>query len=1321
MITSNAFKNDTLSKNTQLIPLVIIEKLIQAEFIEPEGGTLVESIFTREFISTHNIQVGDNYFKPLLLDMPTLSQKLDLINAKFQVSSLTLNISNVDYNNSGRISEKLDSFHLINSVVCIHYKSQSCTTIQLPEQDEDGIVDENTDIDVGCPRIFTGVIREVKHQKDRMTLTVEDITEKKITRDLPNNKLGSTDNIPEKYQNAYIPMFYGSLENAPTVSYYEGGDIIFRADSEPINLIRYDEVGDGITWKYNSIKIYSGQYLPLTRKVHEDFVKEDEHTQENPYYEPTNEQQYAFTSDNAVAFKNSSMLNLANRVEVLYNGKPKSVLLTRDFNGISVTSIASGWFDNIDPNTYQYIDGTDYQIITDNNYTTLINENQTSEYLWHNSDGNDAYDAHLLVGLFSLQWDSGVDGAKYVRVIKNKINNIMIPVKGDLNMPSGLGQWDNAWGVIYISDIPNLLQDTDYGFNVGDLVFTPQTISLENLISFGDGSTNYWDHWAGSEQLSYNQYAPFQLATSFYDHIQIGDVPLTSPDIVPILRFADGNNAKPQAGEGWSSFEFWTDTLALDNSDNLPSGGLIAVNIDLDIKEIDVTSLANFDEAIDKNYYLNARGRADDFLKNYQHFWEFQGDTIDIPVFEIPDFLENPVDIIRHILVSECGISNDEFDEDEFNFVWSIRQQGGNALDCSPIRLAFSVNEEISSKKLLNNISKNCLVYPRIKNNGKIGFTSIQRTYTPENSYDIAKEIDTNDIISYTLGQTPSSELVSKIDVSYGYDYEKKKNLKTTSTKEITVEELDWNGITDIEDNYLNYKADYIHDEQSANTLRDLIFYNRKAQHLEIELVLPLSYMDLETGDYCKFPINRLIEGIKAHGINYTIPDVIGGVLRMPMFKVINVSKNLNNIKVKLYQLHWLESEAAGISAMGMFPWSDIDFEGLNLPVIDEGEFYEESPYPIFPMDSLRFFIGTNSSFQTDVLLGGTPISDWTLPSSNTRRFTITDETMMEHAYGEYETGLPNQWGTILGGQATYYIWFGFVTDDLNSLFGQQNFIENGDLEWSCLLDPSNHPNFGYNFPENYLYNPLTIRMFGDPNWGYEHQPFTLKFQNIAGTQFDPEHPMYEDAEIWEDYEHLNIPDYLDPPDVSLPIKMMWVAYKEGGILVGNGYDQMVEVDVGYDEEYDEVTHWFRRNLQLKFAPYGYTSPSDSGGNSEKWYNHYIFEMELGQDQHIQQTLNGNLWYNANRSGELFFDNAVIGDNGNGGSGTGEGGSSAPDEDEDIIYQFSILTIVLLVSAIMSGFDIEQVPEGWDLNDDDILDIFDVIIMINLILGNDNG
>ena len=71
MILSDAFKNDTLGKNTQLIPLVIIEKFISQEAgLAPLGG---EIHYKREFLSTHNIQVGENYFKPLLLDVPTLS------------------------------------------------------------------------------------------------------------------------------------------------------------------------------------------------------------------------------------------------------------------------------------------------------------------------------------------------------------------------------------------------------------------------------------------------------------------------------------------------------------------------------------------------------------------------------------------------------------------------------------------------------------------------------------------------------------------------------------------------------------------------------------------------------------------------------------------------------------------------------------------------------------------------------------------------------------------------------------------------------------------------------------------------------------------------------------------------------------------------------------------------------------------------------------------------------------------------------------------------------------------------------------------------
>ena len=164
MVISDAFKKDTLSKNTQVIPLVVIEKITQPAFIEQEAGSLVPTQYKRHFISTHNIEVDGNYFKPLLLNMPKLSQNLDFSEGKFQVASITLDISNVNYNNSKKISEELDDYSFMNAVVCIHHKTQSCTKIELPNADENGIISQNIDSQFGCPKVFTGVVRGVSHQ-----------------------------------------------------------------------------------------------------------------------------------------------------------------------------------------------------------------------------------------------------------------------------------------------------------------------------------------------------------------------------------------------------------------------------------------------------------------------------------------------------------------------------------------------------------------------------------------------------------------------------------------------------------------------------------------------------------------------------------------------------------------------------------------------------------------------------------------------------------------------------------------------------------------------------------------------------------------------------------------------------------------------------------------------------------------------------------------------------------------------------------------------------------------------------------------------------
>ena len=121
------------------------------------------------------------------------------------------------------------------------------------------------------------------------------------------------------------------------------------------------------------------------------------------------------------------------------------------------------------------------------------------------------------------------------------------------------------------------------------------------------------------------------------------------------------------------------------------------------IDEIETTALAQFNEATDNEFYLNAEGRTDTFLSEYTHTWTSAGQTTSTS--NTSQLLQNPADIIRHILEQECGLTNNQFDEDDFNLAWLSRQQDGHTLLQSPIKLAFSVNEVIDSKKLLEKIS----------------------------------------------------------------------------------------------------------------------------------------------------------------------------------------------------------------------------------------------------------------------------------------------------------------------------------------------------------------------------------------------------------------------------------------------------------------------------------------------------------------------------------------------------------------------------------------------------------------------------------------
>ena len=579
-------------------------------------------------------------------------------------------------------------------------------------------------------------------------------------------------------------------------------------------------------------------------------------------------------------------------------------------------------------------------------------------------------------------------------MIQNKLNDTEIPVRGDANLPSGYGVWDNEFGAIWITDIKDQIADGGYSYQIYEFnlnrIFTMGELNtdLTDLISLGNDYTYTSPYLNTNVTMSYNPNADIKTTFS-QEMIFSGTDAYNTPEIYPMIRLSSGSNTMPNAGQSWSSLEVVGSILNWQGGYNQTYGIHYRVNIafDLDIKveEIETTALAQFNEATENEFYLNAEGRTDTFLSEYTHTWTSGGQTTEVT--NMPEILENPADVIRHILVQECGLTHSQFDEDEFNLAWVSRQQGGHALLQSPIKLAFSVNEVIDSKKLLEKISQNCLIFPRFKNDGKMGFVTLQRAYYPEYDYNLAREVDINDVVTYKFGL--SKELVSKIDVSYNYSYGQGKNLKTTDAKQMTQQELDWYGIPDVEDSYLNYKADYIQDEASAIQLRDMIWYDRKANHLQIDLTLPLSYIDLEIGDLCKFPMNKLLGGIKAQGINYTVFDNYGGVLRVPLFKVIKVSKSLDSIRVTLHQLHWLDTQSNAINDMQSGLWDSIGLDNDLVDPLNPEEIIQDEIFVPFS----DFFIGHMTDFY---------IGPYQFHSSHSRRFTINERPLYTSQHPEY-------------------------------------------------------------------------------------------------------------------------------------------------------------------------------------------------------------------------------------------------------------------------------------------------------------------------------
>lgn len=174
------FAQDIQGKDTYLVPLIIIDN--------------------RLFLSTSKLTLGNQYYEPLLSSLGGIKESVDLQNKSFKISSISLEFYNYEYNNEF-LSNRLFAPSVMNKRITIYYKSQSAESL------DDSL------------QVYTGYIKNITENKDKLTLEAEDKTEQALHKELPIEYVRDDIDLPDKYKNAKVPLVYGSVEKAPCVYY----------------------------------------------------------------------------------------------------------------------------------------------------------------------------------------------------------------------------------------------------------------------------------------------------------------------------------------------------------------------------------------------------------------------------------------------------------------------------------------------------------------------------------------------------------------------------------------------------------------------------------------------------------------------------------------------------------------------------------------------------------------------------------------------------------------------------------------------------------------------------------------------------------------------------------------------------------------------------------------------------------------------------------------------------------------------------------------------------------------------------------------------
>ena len=955
-----SFINDIQGQNTQLYPIVTIEPPSE----QSAYGGLEKCIFlstnsvTLDHIHSGIGNTGESrllgiYFKPLLLNIPSIKESIDVESRRFKISSVSLSIANYEYEGK-RFTDILSDTSLLNWKVSIQFVSPSAKMFSTiysthtatnwdnhslyelyvpPYGTEDAIAyaEENM-----TKMVYQGVIRRISHDDEKVNVQLEDLTEKKAHKNIPSTFIPDLQPLPENKRDKEIPIVYGEVDRSPVVlSLYDETDLeseyCLKVDSNPIM---------GYVGKDPLLINQNGIYV----NVMEDAKK--------PKY--TAAAGISNSGETSFGYSDPSQYEIIND-EIIF--KVNSTDYSDEESNVLGNPLGAGFL-----------------------VTSQIERPSSIEALQYESEG-------IFFGETSNA--QSARNVYYSYIDSPLTENNGFRIRGALAVGSNwaptLALWDG--------DVP---ADADAGM-WGDF-FYPHLASTGDILD--RGLVGCFIKMPSFAKFDDNQgYIFSNFWASFYDRVFLRD---TADDIDLKVRFGGASYADYDGDNGYMDF----DNQQLAGTESAPNGldegatnappthnSLSGTNNPIEIKFVDklhfyigqkssefavsvgqvefydhieVHNQGLVEDFLTQDFYANVKGRTNTYNDHPLNVigsddigqalveWTAEG----IPAIE--HFLENPIDIIYDLVRSELG----HHAIDPYDY-----QEARNAHD--GWKFGFTVNKKINSKKLIEDIAKSTKCFPKFTNDGTFGFNTIKDSYTVEDDYANATLIKESEVVSYSFKKTKPEQIYQKVTVSYNKDYAEDSYLAKHSADYVDIFNPpfvaigDYYGLGDTEPT-LEFESDYIRDGSTASQLINFLGTQNANSHLIFNLKLPLKYINLEIGSLIKF--EELLGG-KAFGIDYRMISGLGEILLFgdgaggyaqyayPLFIITSITKNLDSVSIECMQLHhlWLSYWVDPTGEMSVDEsWFDGTSEGDT-----EGLFYfpDSDPIAISDVDVTPFVV----------------------------------------------------------------------------------------------------------------------------------------------------------------------------------------------------------------------------------------------------------------------------------------------------------------------------------------------------------------------------